>query len=83
MKTYAIYEAKTNFSQLVRMAASGERILIGSHGKPTVELVAVADVPKPKSLLGIWKGKFELPADWDDMDKEIAYSMNNSVLDPD
>jgi antitoxin (DNA-binding transcriptional repressor) of toxin-antitoxin stability system len=80
MNTYTIYEAKTNFSQLVKRAIAGERIYIGSYGKPTVELVAAPQALKPKSLRGIWEGKFKLPADWDEMDKQIVDSMINSDL---
>jgi prevent-host-death family protein len=80
MKTYTIYEAKTQFSQLVKLAIEGERILIGSHGKPAVELVLATNVPKPKSLLGIWEGKFEIPDDWDELDEKVAATMNNTDL---
>jgi prevent-host-death family protein len=80
MNTYTIYEAKTNFSQLVKRAIAGERIYIGSHGNPTVELVAASQAVKPKTLRGIWEGKFVLPPDWDEMDQQIADSMLTSDL---
>jgi antitoxin (DNA-binding transcriptional repressor) of toxin-antitoxin stability system len=66
MKTYTIYEAKTHFSELVKRAASGETVLIGSHGNATVELRAAVNVAKPKSLFGFWEGQIVLPDGWDD-----------------
>jgi len=80
MNTYTIYEAKTNFSSLVKRAAAGETILVGAYGQPTVEIKAVSHKPSTKSLRGIWAGKFKLPADWDKLDSRIAASMINSDL---
>ena len=36
---YALRDAKTRLSKLVRDAQNGERVVITKHGKPVVELV--------------------------------------------
>ena len=36
---YALRDAKTHFSKLVRDAQNGERVVITKHGEPVVELV--------------------------------------------
>lgn len=51
-----IYEAKTNFSKLVKRAAAGETVLIGAFGKPEVMLVAAKPAKKAVQF-GAWKNK--------------------------
>jgi prevent-host-death family protein len=72
MKTYTIYEAKTNFSKLVAQALEGETIVIGSHGKPAVELKAITPASKPASMYGAWRGQVSYAPDYDQADVEIA-----------
>ena len=78
MKTYTIYEAKTQFSDLVKRAVRGETIRIGAHGKPAVELRALpeAQEQRPKSYRGVWAGKMRFAPDYDRADEEIAEAMN-------
>jgi prevent-host-death family protein len=60
-QTVSIHEAKTNFSKLVKRAAAGEKIYIGSYGKPEVVLMAVnqnkINAEKRKEFIGCMKGK--------------------------
>jgi len=74
MKTYTIYEAKTHLSELIKRAAAGDTVRIGSHGKASVELrrVPVSANEMPKSFFGIWKGKIEFAPDYDHVDQEIS-----------
>ena len=39
MKEIGSYEAKTNFSKMLRAVRSGEEFLITNHGKPIAKLV--------------------------------------------
>jgi len=71
MKTYTIYEAKTNFSQLVKLAVQGEQILVGPAGNAVVKISSITP-KKPKSLIGLLKGKIVTSDDFDEYDKEIA-----------
>ena len=50
-----IHQAKTQFSRLVELAASGEEVIIAKSGKPVARLVAYAikgAVRRPGSMRG-------------------------------
>lgn len=44
MKTFNVYEAKTNFSKLLDMVVAGEEVVIARNGKPVADMT----VHKPK-----------------------------------
>jgi prevent-host-death family protein len=73
MTTVTVHEAKTNLSKLIARALSGEEIVIARRNVPTVKLVAVPALKKPR-LLGAFKGQFELPDSFFDPlpDEELA-----------
>jgi prevent-host-death family protein len=55
MNKVNIHQAKTKFSRLVELAASGEEIIIAKSGKPVARLVAYAIkgvVRRPGSMRG-------------------------------
>ena len=55
MNQVNIHQAKTQFSRLVELAASGEEIIIAKSGKPVARLVAYAikgAVRRPGSMRG-------------------------------
>lgn len=54
MKTYGIYEAKTNLSKLVKKAKKGEVFYIGAHGEPEVLVSPAKPVKKRKVVFGVW-----------------------------
>jgi prevent-host-death family protein len=60
-----IHEAKTHLSKLLERVASGEEIIIAKAGKPVARLVAIK-APKGKRPLGLAKGEFTVPDDFDD-----------------
>jgi len=62
MSTFNVYAAKTQLSRLIDEAASGKEIIIARAGKPVAKLVPFG---KKKHQLGILKGKFKVPADFD------------------
>ncbi len=75
MQTVNIHEAKTHLSRFVDRAAAGEEILIARSGKPLARLVALAsDMNKPRTL-GLGKGRFTLPADFDRPHTEAIQGM--------
>lgn len=47
MARYSVANTKDNLSSLIDKALAGEEVVITRHGKPTVELRAVADDAKP------------------------------------
>lgn len=72
MKKVNILEAKTNFSGLIKMLEDGseKRIIIARYGKPVAQLSLIDnDLSK---RVGVAKGLFEAPADFDEDNAVIA-----------
>ena len=42
MKTISSYDAKAQFSALLKTVAQGESVIVTRHGKPVAQIVAVA-----------------------------------------
>ncbi|MGA7462545.1 MAG: type II toxin-antitoxin system Phd/YefM family antitoxin [Candidatus Korobacteraceae bacterium] len=59
-----IHEAKTHLSKLLERVALGEEVIIAKAGKPVARLVALKD-RKRKRPLGLAKGEFTVPDDFD------------------
>lgn len=55
MSIYNVHVAKTNLSQLIERACSGEEVVIARNNKPVVKLVPVR--PRPKRRFGSLKGQ--------------------------
>ena len=73
MTTVNIHQAKTQFSRFVEQAAAGEEIIIARAGKPVARLMPLAEPPSKPRKLGLGKGRFHLPAKFDQMKRgEIA-----------
>lgn len=70
-KTVNLYEAKTHLSRLVDEAAAGEDIVIARHGRPVARLMAVAEKPKERRPLGLFKGQIWIAPDFDETPKDI------------
>jgi len=76
MRTVDILDAETDPSLVEAMDAveSGaeSEVIIARNGKPTVRLMPlIADGPRKGFQIGIAKGKFKLPDDFDELDAEI------------
>lgn len=67
-----MHQAKSQLSQLVDLAASGEEVIIAKSGKPVVKLVPVTN--ESKREFGQLKGQFEMSEDFDsqDLSDELA-----------
>jgi prevent-host-death family protein len=63
-ETVALYDAKTNLSELVERAAGGEEIVIAKRGKPKALLVPLARV-HPLRRPGQGRGKWHIGKDFD------------------
>ena len=76
-----ILEAKTDFSRLVRLVETKreEYITVARNGKPVVKIVPV-DSPPVTRRIGVAKGKFEVPDDFDADNEEIAALLTGGVL---
>jgi len=59
-----IHQAKTHLSRLLARVAAGEEIVIARAGKPIARLVPFRK-PRRKRPLGMDKGLFAVPGDFD------------------
>ena len=64
-QTVNIYEAKTQLSKLVDLAASGHDIVIARAGKPVARLTGLETKPSRLTGLGALKGKGWIADDFD------------------
>jgi len=69
MSSINIYEAKTNFSNLITSVQQGKEIIISKSGKPVAKLVPLSLIPykkksKPRKF-GQLKGKIWISRDFD------------------
>ena len=76
-----ILEAKTGFSKLIRMLESGreQSITVARNGKPVVKIILV-DQPAVSKRIGIAKGRFKAPDDFDACNEEAAAMLTEGVL---
>jgi len=70
MQLVNIHAAKTNLSKLIAKTLSGKKVVIAKAGKPLVELKTYKEPVKDRKL-GLWKGKIQVPSDFDEEDEEI------------
>ncbi|MTW23029.1 type II toxin-antitoxin system Phd/YefM family antitoxin [Allochromatium palmeri] len=75
MQTVNIHEAKTHLSRFVDQAAAGEEILIARAGKPIARLVALESKNAQPRPLGLGRGRFTLPRDFDSLHAEAILQM--------
>jgi prevent-host-death family protein len=73
MRTVNMLEAKTNLSKLVQAVESGaeDEIVIARNGKPAVRLMAMAQPKKGGFKIGIGKGKFKLPDNYEEINQQL------------
>jgi len=62
MQEVSMFEAKTQFSKLVKLANQGEEIVVtsGRQRKPVARIVAAEPVKKPGRIPGMFKGAPDL-----------------------
>ena len=73
MKYVSIVDAKEKFADLITTLNQNprEEIFLTFSGKPIIKMSRVTEVPA-ENRIGIAKGKFTIPADFDKWDEEIA-----------
>ncbi len=76
-----IFEAKTDFSRLIRLVESKreESITVTRNGRPVAKIVPYDNAPVSKRI-GVAKGKFEVPDDFDAGNEEIAAMLMGDEL---
>ncbi|MDJ0583136.1 type II toxin-antitoxin system Phd/YefM family antitoxin [Crocosphaera sp.] len=65
MESINIHQAKTYLSKLLQRVKFGEEIIIASLGVPVAKLVPFEN-QQPSRILGIDRGKFTVPDDFND-----------------
>ena len=63
MKTVNTHEAKTHFSQLLRLVCNGEEIIIANRGVPVARIVPLRE--SRSQLVGKYKGQIKIADDFD------------------
>ena len=69
-----MFEAKTELSQLVRLLETHQedKVIIARNNVPVVQMTLV-DLPSVEAKrIGVAKGKFSVPDDFDEWDSEIV-----------
>ena len=76
-----VFEAKTDFSKLLRLVESGreESITVARNGRPVAKIIPYEKVPVSRRI-GIAKDKFEVPDDFDAGNEEIAEMLTGGDL---
>jgi prevent-host-death family protein len=64
-QTVNIYEAKTQLSKLVDLAAAGQEIIIARNGKPVARLTTIEQPKKKPIVYGLLQGKGWIADDFD------------------
>jgi len=83
-KVYAIHEAKTQLSRLVKEAEAGKVVYLGAYGQPTVVLTKIPETPK--AVFGVLSYK-QVPNAYieEDLigpDPDIAQEFEDSINRP-
>lgn len=59
-----VYDAKTQFSQLLNRVEGGEEIVIARNGRPVARLIPLSS--RPRRSPGLFRGQIVLGADFED-----------------
>ena len=85
VKQVNMHEAKTHLSRLVEEAAAGQAFVICKAGKPMVRVTPLAqsDEAAPvRSRLGMLRGQFSVPDDFDQLGQEEIAALFEGISEP-
>ena len=71
MDTVNIHQAKTHLSKLLSRVELGEEITIANRGVPVAKLVPIANKLDRRSSMGIDRGLFQVPADFNALPADL------------
>ena len=76
-----VVEAKRDLSKLIRMLETKktDAIMISRHGKPVVKITYIEETPVSKRI-GVAKGKFKAPDDFDATNDEVYTMLTGGSL---
>ncbi len=67
-----MHEAKSGLSRLVKLAESGEEVVIQRAGRPAVQLVPVVRKRPIADAVGVWRGRVRIADDFDELPADLA-----------
>ena len=76
-----VVEAKRDFSRLMRLLETKkeESIFVARNGKPIIKMTVVEETPVSKRI-GVAKGKFKAPDDFDAANDEVCAMLTGGPL---
>ena len=76
-----VVEAKRDLSKLIRLLETGktDAIMVSRHGKPVIKMTYVEETPVSKRI-GVAKGKFKAPDDFDAANDEVYTMLTGGAL---
>jgi antitoxin (DNA-binding transcriptional repressor) of toxin-antitoxin stability system len=82
MEVVNVNEAKTKLSALIKKVLAGEEVIIARNNKPVIELKQYFPKIKMRQL-GILNGQMTISGTWEDLDKVVLDSFEQSEIFPD
>ncbi len=84
MTTANLHEIKARLSHYARLVKAGETVLLCERNKPFAEIRPLPGVgqPPPKRKLGLMKGWFPVPDNFNEPDIELEDTVENIPIFP-
>lgn len=79
MQTISINDAETHLSRLIEQAAAGEEIIIEKAGMPVARLVPLAVPEQMPRILGLGRGRLNVPENFNTLHTETIQHMFEGV----
>lgn len=70
-RQYNVHEAKTHFSRILELVATGQEIVISKAGEPVAKVVPLRSKMK-RTDWGSLRGQIHIPDDFDELPDDIA-----------
>lgn len=84
MTTANLHEVKSRLSHYARLVKAGETVVLCERNKPFAEIRPLGPAAKPpKRELGLMKGWFPVPDDFNEPDPELEDLFENGPIFPD
>ncbi len=85
MTSANLHEVKSRLAHYARLVKAGETVILCERNKPFAEIRPLPGVgkPPPKRKLGLMKGWFPVPDDFNEPDPDIEDAIENNPIFPD
>ncbi len=75
------HEAKSRLSELIRLAESGDTVILARGGKPVARIIPWPQA-RPDRLPGAWKGRMIITTDLVGSDPDVLAAFDDSASAP-